>query len=407
MFDCTVVFHENYNAKEKIIINQGGTSSSKTYSIMQVLFLRAIQEPASVITVTGESVPNLKKGAYRDSENIFNSSPELQKYISAWNKTDRIIQFRNGSLIEFVSNLDEQSARNGKRQYLFVNEAQGVAYNIFFQLAMRTIAKNGKGGQIFLDYNPSAPFFVHEQLINTVPETNDLHATVKLIISDHRHNCFLSDEQHAAIENIRDPDLWNVYARGVTGNLTGIIYPNWRMIPDDLFPSEANFFGGLDWGYTNDPTAGVKMCRVGERLFVHEVCYTPGLAPEEIQQLFNNSGIADQPVYCDSADPHMIAQCRRIGMICLPAIKGKGSILAGILKLKACDVYYTASSVNIHEERKRYVWVNDKITGKPSNTPIDMWDHALSAARYGYVSHYFNSPHETAPALRERNNIVI
>ena len=126
-FQCTDVFYANYLARDyDIVINQGGTSSSKTYSIMQLLFLKAITERNVVITVTGESIPNLKKGAYRDAESILGRSNVLQHYIRFWNKTDRIIYFKNGSLIEFVSNLTEQSAKNGKRQYLFVNEANGI-----------------------------------------------------------------------------------------------------------------------------------------------------------------------------------------------------------------------------------------------------------------------------------------
>ena len=194
----TDVFHENFKSTEKILINAGGTSSSKTYSICQLLLLKACSEPNSVITITGESIPNLKKGAYRDTENIVFNTKGLNEYIDSWNKSDRIIYFKNGSLIEFVSNLDEQSAKNGKRDYLFVNEANGIAYSIFFQLAIRTRK------QIYIDYNPSAPFWTHDKLIGTSAESNDLSASVKLIISDHRHNNFLTAEDHYKIENIKD-----------------------------------------------------------------------------------------------------------------------------------------------------------------------------------------------------------
>jgi phage terminase large subunit len=183
-----------------------------------------------VITVTGESIPNLKKGAYRDAETIFAQSPVLKHYILFWNKSERIIYFKNGSLMEFVSNLDEQSAKNGKRDILFVNEANGISWAIFFQMAIRT------RHDIYIDYNPSAPFWAHEKLIGTGPETNDLSATIQLIISDHRHNCFLSEEEHRKIEGIKDKELWKVYARGMTGNLTGLIHPNWKKIPDADYP---------------------------------------------------------------------------------------------------------------------------------------------------------------------------
>ena len=139
MFETTPVFESNYRSTAKINVNQGGTSSSKTYSIMQLLFYKAVYEPGKVITVTGESIPNLKKGAYRDSETIYTRSKYLQSQISFWTKSDRIIYFKNGSLIEFVSNLNEQSAKNGKRDYLFCNEANGISWLIFFQLAISVL----------------------------------------------------------------------------------------------------------------------------------------------------------------------------------------------------------------------------------------------------------------------------
>ena len=153
MFETSPVFEANFNSKAKINVNQGGTSSSKTYSLMQLLFYKAVYEPRAVITITGESIPNLKKGAYRDTETIYTRSKYLQSQISFWNKSDRIIYFKNGSLIEFVSNLNEQSAKNGKRDYLFCNEANGISWLIFFQLAIRTRKT------IYIDYNPTAPFW--------------------------------------------------------------------------------------------------------------------------------------------------------------------------------------------------------------------------------------------------------
>ena len=381
--DVTDVFHANYNCDAKVVINQGGTSSSKTYSICQLLILKAVTESNSIITITGESIPNLKKGAYRDTETIFARSKEIFDYVLSWNKSDRIIYFKNGSLIEFISNLDEQSAKNGKRDYLFVNEANGIDYAIFFQLAIRTRK------QIYIDYNPSAPFWTHDKLIGTNPESNDLSATVKLIISDHRHNNFLSEDDHRKIEGIKDKELWKVYARGLTGNLEGIIFSDWKEIQDSEFPKDVDFFGGLDFGYTNDPTAGVKIAKVGNNIYLHELCYNTGLSPIEIKHIFHTAGFTDDNTIYTEHDPDMVFQLRQLGLYCLPAQKGQGSIKAGISKLKEFNVFYTSSSKNLAEERKRYMWEKDKITGKPTNQPIDSWNHLLDATRYGvYTSTY-------------------
>ncbi len=383
MFSGTPVFLANQKSKAKVIINQGGTSSSKTYSIVQLLFLFATSQKGTVITITGESIPNLKKGAYRDAETIFNNTSILKHYIKDWNKSERIIYFKNGSLIEFVSNLTEQSAKNGKRDYLFVNEANGVAWQIFWQLAIRTRK------QIFVDYNPTVPFWAHEKLIGTSPETNDLNATVECIISDHRHNTFLSAEEHAKIEGIKDKDLWSVYARGKTGNLQGLIFPNATRIPNNQFPWDAEFIGGLDFGYTNDPTAGVRIAKIGESIFLHEICYTSGIAPIQMKQIFSVNGFtASTPVYCEH-DPDQVAQLRRLQVLALPARKGQGSINAGIIKLKEFKIFYTASSANLHDEKTKYMWKVDPNTGKPTNSPIDQFNHLWDATRYGVYTHWF------------------
>lgn len=208
---CSPVFYANYLAKEKIRINQGGTSSGKTYAIMQLLFVIALTEPMKVITVVGQDIPNLKKGPYRDAKNILNGSEKLKKSFTKINETDRILTAYNGSIIEFTSYKDEQDAKSGKRDVLFVNEANGISYEIYWQLYIRTREK------IFIDYNPTVSFWVHEKLIG--------RKDVKLIISDHRHNPFLSTEEHSKIEEIEDREYWKVYARGLTGKVEGLLFP--------------------------------------------------------------------------------------------------------------------------------------------------------------------------------------
>lgn len=388
MFKCSPVFYANQNATEKIIINQGGTDSGKTYAIIQLLFLIAIENPGNlsedlVITVIGESVPNLKKGAYRIAKNIYSNSPELQRYVKAWNETDRTIYFHSGYIMEFTSYETEQQAKQGKRQFSFFNEGQAITYPIFWQVAKRTRQK------VFIDYNPSAPFWVHDKLIGTSPATNDLSATVKLIISDHRHNPFLSEEEHRRTEGIKDKELYRVYARGLTGNLEGIIFPNWREIPDSDFPQDVPIFGGLDFGYTNDPTAGVKIARIGDSIYLHEVCYETAITPNNLKSLFWANGFNEgTSIYCEH-DPDIVSQLRRIGVYAMPARKGQGSIAAGIHKVNEYKVFYTASSKNIAEERKRYMWMKDKITGKPTNSPCDVFNHCMDAIRYGVYTHLF------------------
>lgn len=387
-FETSIVFKENYEAKEGIVINQGGTDSGKTHALIQVLFtLATTTEPpkeSPIITVLGESVPNLKKGAYRVAKSIYNSTIGLKHYVRSWNETDRTITFKNGWIMEFLSCETEQSAKQGKRQYLFANEANGIAYRIFWQMAKRTRIRT------FIDYNPSEPFWAHEMLIGTDKNNNDLGQDVKLIISDHRHNPFLSEEEHQRTESIKDPELWRVYARGLTGNISGIIYPNWKVIPDDIYPWDNDtFYGGLDFGYENDPTAGVKIVEIGKSLFIHEMCYEPGIAPIQIKNIFEANGFrGSNMVWCDH-DPDMISQLQKLGVLAYAAKKGQGSVNAGIMKLKEYDVFYTQSSVNLHIERQKYMWIKDPKNGKSINVPIDKYNHLLDATRIAKYSQFW------------------
>ena len=385
--DCSPVFWANKNSTADVVINQGGTDSGKTYAIMQLLFFIACTDYTTtedkVITVVSESIPNSKKGPYRITQSIIND-PWVSANIVDWNKSDRIITFKTGYVMEFTSYIDEQGAKQGKRQYSFFNEAQSIPWLVFWQVAKRTRKRT------FIDYNPTAPFWAHDNLIGTDKDSNDLSASVQLIISDHRHNPFLSEVDHQKTENIKDPELWRVYARGMTGNVSGLIYPNWTKIPDTEFPQNEPLFGGLDFGYTNDPTAGVKMCRIGESIFIHELCYTPGITPINLKQIFYANGFTDgTPIYCEH-DPDIVSQLRRLNVMALPARKGAGSINAGIAKVKEYKIFYTASSVNLDNEKSRYMWIKNPSDGKSTNTPIDAYNHILDGIRYGIYTHFYH-----------------
>lgn len=402
MFRTGPLFHSLWTSAADIDVLQGGTDSGKTYAAIQYLFTIATSMPAPaidpVITIVSESVPNLKKGAYRIAKAILNSNTTLQAYlVGKPNESDRIFTFKTGWIMEFVGVTDEQNAKQGKRQYLFVNEAQGISYPIFWQMAKRTRVK------VIIDYNPSAPFWAHEKLIGTTKLTNDLNAVVRLFISDHRHNPFLSDKEHERTENIKDEDLWWVYARGRTGNLTGLVYTTWKQIPDKDFPWDAdNRFGGLDFGYTNDPTAGVRISKLGEKkIYIHQLCYQSDLVPTDIKKLYKEGdGVSklykappfedDDVIYCEH-DGNWIRQLRMLDCMAVAATKGPGSIKAGISKVKEYEIYYTASSFKIREELSKYMWMVDPETNRPTNTPVDLHNHLMDAIRYGIYSNFLRA----------------
>ena len=371
------LFFVNYLAKETIIVNQGGSSSGKTYTLIDMFFVIAMSEENSVITVVGQDIPNLKSGAYRDAKNIYYSSDVYQQWFGRPNETDRIFKcVLTGSIIEFKSYSDEQDAKSGKRQYLFVNEANGISYSVYWQLALRTYKK------IYIDYNPTSRFWVHEELIGK--------PGVKLIISDHRHNPYLSKGDHERIESISDPELFKVYARGLTGKLQGLIYTNW-VLCDGMPDTYKKRFIGLDFGFSNDPTAIIDVRLSNGELWVDELCYRTGLinvqpkngeAKRSIEDELKDNGIyKNVGIIADCQESKSIAELSNVGFIIEPSKKGRDSINSGIDILQRYKINITRRSKGIRREVLSYKWKEDK-NGKPLNEPIGEFNHALDAIRY-------------------------
>ena len=362
------LYDENSDPTARIFVNQGGTSSGKTYCIMQRLISIAVNEPATIITVAGQDLPNLKVGAMRDTETIFSDSEWLQGFFT-WNRSDYTIKGQNGSLIEFKSYDGEQDAKNGKRDYLFINEANGITYGIYWQLAIRTRR------QIFIDYNPSSRFWVHEQVLG--------REGVKLIISDHRSNMFLTDEEHRRIEGISDPELWKVYARGKTGSITGLVFSHFNVV-DDLPPREEWKVSawGLDWGFSSDPTALEHLVLAHGEIWTDEVIYRTGMTNPDIAQAMKEAGLTGRDeIVADSAEPKSIAELNRMGYFIKPCKKGADSISNGIDILKRYTWNVTRRSAGLRKELLAYKWKIDR-NGDMTNQPIDAFNHAIDAVRY-------------------------
>lgn len=362
------LYEANTDGSYRTFVNQGGTSSGKTYTIMQVLFVYAMTEPNAVITICGQDLPNLKVGALRDAKTIINGSEWMREYFNV-NESGSFITGRNNSILEFKSYDNEQDAKNGKRDYLFVNEANGIPYEIYWQLQIRTRKR------VYIDYNPSARFWAHDDVINT--------EGTKLIISDHRGNPFLSEEEHERIEGITDEELWKVYARGMTGKITGLVLTRWDVV-DDLPPRDEwrGDWYGMDFGFTNDPTALEHVVLAHGELFVDEVIYETGLTNPEIAQKAKAAGLTrGDMIVADSAEPKSIRELTNTGLWVTPSEKGKDSIAVGLDILRRYVIHFTRRSQGIIGNAKSYQWKKDR-DGKRTNDPQDGNDHGIDAIRY-------------------------
>lgn len=374
MFKSGRLFADNYNSRADVLVNQGGTSSGKTYSILQVLFQRLSEQSRKVCTVVGQDIPNLKAGALRDALDIYNNTPELQSLIKSYNKSERIFEFHNGCVMEFKSYEDSQDAKSGKRDFLFLNEAQGVIKPIYDELELRT------KDQVFIDYNPNAEFWVHDELLGK--------PGVERLISDHRQNPFLLDKQRAKIESLKEKDLelWRVYARGKTGKIEGLVLRNWTVVEDDAIPLGARFLGrGVDFGFTNDPTTAIDVFLSGGELWADEVLYADGLTNPDIHRrlLAEDPAATLKVTIADSAEPKSIEELRRLGFRLIePAMKGPDSVRAGLDILRSYPLNVTRRSVMLRKELSNYKWRVDRSTGRPTNEPVDAFNHCIDPLRY-------------------------
>ncbi|MEY4573260.1 MAG: Flavobacterium phage Fpv5 [Bacteroidota bacterium] len=352
--------------RKRVRIIQGGTSSSKTFSIIPLLITYACQVPNSEISIVSESIPHLKRGVIRDFIKIMQWTNNWNA--KNWNISDRIYKFHNGSFIEFFSADQPDKLRGSRRDVLFINECNNVTFESYQQLAIRTRKF------IYLDFNPTNEFWVHTELKDTsdfiILTYKDNEALEKSIV----------DEIEKAKEKAKTSaywlNWWNVYGLGLVGSLEGVIFDNWKTI--DTIPNEAVLIGiGLDFGYSNDPTAIIEVYRYGGKRILNEICFETGLINSDIAKKLPKN----IPIFADSSEPKSIEEIKRFGLRIKGVTKGADSVNFGIQTMQSQEYLITKNSTNLINEFRKYSWDSDK-NGVKQNKPIDMYNHGIDAVRY-------------------------
>lgn len=373
------VFTKNYEALQnndiRFIVNMGGTRSSKTYSICQMLIVYCLQNSNKLVSITRKSFPSLRATVMRDMIEIL----ELYKLydVKFHNKTEHIYSFINGSKIEFFSLDDSQKVRGRKRDLLFCNEANELDFEEFNQLNFRTTDK------VIMDFNPSSSeHFIYELMDR--PETVKIHSTF-------RDNPFLSKQIVNEIEALKetDYDLYQIYNLGLPSKSNQVIYTHQQPYIEEL-PRYDDVILGLDFGYQH-PTALV-MCQ-----FREDVCYTKELIYESylvtdelinlMERVFKENGIRkSQLIVADWARPEIIEELNRAGFNVLNANK---NVKEGINAVKSYKLRYNINSLNMAKEFRNYKWKtqNDRLIDEP----VKLWDDALDALRYAILWHKKNN----------------
>lgn len=387
MFIQTTATRKIQALKKRIKAVPGGTSASKTISIELILIALAqsdytcsacgkkgcqdkqhrkswVMEP-TLTSIVAESLPHLKRGAIRDFLKIMKEHRYYDD--SCWNRSDFIYTFETGSKIEFFSADQPDKLRGARRQRLYINEANNVTFDAFEQLEVRTTEN------VWLDWNPSAEFWFYTDVLGKRDD-------VDMVTVTYLDNEALDERTVASIEQRKNrPEWWKVYGLGQLGEIEGRIYTGWQIIEE--IPHEARLKTiGLDFGYTNDPTAAIAIYEYNGGYIFDEILYRKGMSNKAIADALDT--YKNALIIADSAEPKSIDEIKSYGMNILAASKGPGSVNQGIAYIQDQKCSITNRSTNMLKEYRNYLWIRDR-NGKVTNNPQDFDNHALDATRYG------------------------
>ena len=377
-FKITTALKKIRALTKRISIVQGGTSSSKTISILILLIDSCTKNPMLEVSVVSESIPHLKKGALKDFLKIMKSTGRFIE--NNYNISDRKYTFVNGSYIEFFS---PEAILGARRDVLFINECNNISFEDYVQLSIRTNKK------IYLDYNPANEFWVQTEL-----EKDSDHEKVILTYKD---NEALNETIVKEIEKAREKgktssywaNWWKVYGLGEQGTVEGVVFQKFSQTL--LFPEDCKWVVyGLDFGYTNDPTTLVKVGFKEGKLYFEEIFYRTGLTNSDIYQLCQVNMVGRNQIIADSAEPKSINELRSRGLNITGAVKGKDSIINGIDIIKQHELVVTQVSTNLIKELRNYSYKFDKATNKYLNEPEDVYNHCVDSIRYAISVKFSN-----------------
>lgn len=352
---------------------QGGMSAGKTYAIMTLLVGYAMSYEESKITVVGLSYGHLKDGAMSDFKAVMKEGGIWDA--ARWNISNSEYAFSNGSVIQFRS-VDKMGARGPRRDVVFVNEANGISYEVFRQLADRSRDFS------IIDYNPSAEFWAHTELVKKKPEKTSFmiltHEDNEALSSQERENIL----EHKPKDGEEPSNWWIVYGLGQIGSLEGNIYKGWELSSADSIAENGKLIRyGLDFGFSNDETALVAVYDMGEKkLGLVEKVYKKGILPSQYCAELEHAKVEPSVlIVADGARPEIIAEIKRGGYRCIAADKGAGSVLRGIERVSEYQVEYDGK--DLEREYLSYAWRKKK-SGESMDEPQDGNDHLMDALRY-------------------------
>lgn len=369
-FQDTTATKKIFSLSKRIRAVAGGTSASKTISILVWLIDYAQVKKNKLVSVVSESYPHLEKGAMLDFENIMKAHGYWDD--NRWHSTKHTYTFETGTKIEFFSPDTYGKAHGPRRDVLFANECNNLDYKIVDQLITRTREV------IWLDWNPSSEFWFYTDM---QPNRKDIDFITLTYLDNEALDKVMVEEIEGHKYN---KQWWQVYGLGQLGDIEGKIYSAWNII--DEVPHAGRLVRRcLDFGYSNDPTAIVDIYYLDGVYVFDETLYQKGLSNRQIADVLLNLPLPNTLVICDSAEPKSIDELKSYGLNVLPAEKGPDSVNNGIQLVQGQRISMTKRSINLIREFRNYFWKVDK-DGRVVNVPQDMWNHCMDAIRYGMTS---------------------
>lgn len=363
------VFRHLQRDRNKIIVEQGGTRSGKTYNILLwIIFEYCHKYSGKIITIVRKSFPAVRGTVMRDFYTILQQYGLYNEELHSKSNNEYYI---NGNTVEFISLDLPQKIRGRKRDLLFINEANELNYEDWQQLIFRTTE------QIIIDYNPSDEFhWIYDKVL-----TREDCSFYKTTYDD---NPFLPASIVEEIERLKETDenYWRVYGLGERGQSRSLIF---SFVSVGDVPSQAKLVSyGLDFGFSNDPTALVATYMLDQNIYVKELLYRTGLTNQDIAKELQRLGLDRRDeIYADSAEPKSIEEIYRMGWNVKPTMKG--AINQGIDLLRRYKLHVTDSSSNVIKEMRNYKYIEDK-DGNLTNKPVDKFNHACDALRYSVIN---------------------
>lgn len=369
-FIKTTAFNKISKLTKRIRFVNGGSSSSKTISIIIWLIDYCQTHKNKIVSVVSETRPHLAKGASRDFINIMQSHNYFKD--DFWNKTDLVYSFETGTKLEFFSADQPGKVRGPRRDVLFLNEGNNISYEIFTQLEIRT------NNIVWIDSNPTHEYWAYTELLGK--------KDIDFVTLTYHDNEALSKNIIETIESRKDNKQWyNVYGLGQLGQLEERIYSGWQIIKDIPFEAKLVRYG-MDFGYTNDPTVIIAIYRYNNAFIIDEITYLKGLSNKTIADIFLNKPKA--LIIADSSEPKSIEEIYSYGVNIIGANKGPGSVYQGIQYVQNQKISITERSIKTIKAYRNYLFIKDKderILNEPDDT-IHEWSNSMDALRYGMES---------------------